>query len=792
MTQDIEAIAIIGAGARVPGAGTVAEFWRNLRAGADTISRFDPGTLRAAGVSEDLIANPDYVPARGVLTGGEEFDWRFFGYSAAEARTIDPQQRVFLEVSRAACDDAGLDPVRFPGWIGVFAGCDVATSESRQLTVAGLLGQEKDFLATRVAYKLGLRGPAITVQTACSTSLVAVHQACQSLLSHECDAALAGGVSLWLPQTTGYLYQEEHILSVDGRCRPFDADSSGTVSSNGAGVVVLRRLSDALNDGDRIMAVLRGSALNNDGGEKIGYTTPSLSGQRDVIRLALAQADVDPADIGYVEAHGTATQIGDPVEVGALTSAFRQSCDRIGGCWLGSVKSNIGHTGAAAGIAGLLKTALQLEHRELVPSLHFQRPNPKLELDSSPFEVITETRSLPDGPVLAAVSSFGLGGTNAHAVLETPPRQRAHGRGPKVFCLSAPSRPALRRARTSLGEHLAGKDPVSVAWTLTRRPALPYRTSVVAEDTGAAVAALHEGTDGIEVGSGRAAFVFPGQGALYPGAIEACYDLLPTFRELFDEAAGLVRRRWDLDLHTLLALGAPEKPLRDSLVQQLGLFSIGYALGRQVLGWGVRPVAMLGHSAGEYVAAALAGLWDLADGLELVAARARAMRQGPPGRMIAVYASAADVAKLTAGYELSVATEGPGQVVLAGRTDEVERLAATLADTTMNATILDADRPFHTSSMRPATDDLRAALTRLRPGEATLPVVSNLTGRLIEPDRLRDPEYWADHLCGRVRLTEGMTAMLAENCDVVIELGPGQTMTGACGGTNSGTAQPLR
>jgi acyl transferase domain-containing protein/thioesterase domain-containing protein/SAM-dependent methyltransferase len=769
-----DGIAIVGAGARLPGAANVAEFWRNLRAGADTISRFGPDTLRAAGVAEDMIGRPGYVPARGVLAGGEDFDWRFFGYSAAEAATIDPQQRLFLEVCWAACNDAGLDPARFPGWVGVFAGCDVTADRSEPATIAGLIGAEKDFLATRVAYKLKLRGPAITVQTACSTSLVAVHQACQSLLNHECDAALAGGVALWLPQTTGYLYQADHILSVDGHCRTFDADSSGTVSSNGAGVVVLRRIDDAVADGDRIMAVLRGSALNNDGGEKIGYTAPSLTGQRDVIRLALAQADVDPADLGYVEAHGTATQLGDPVEVAALTSAFRHATDRVGYCWLGSVKSNIGHTGAASGVAGLLKTALVLEHRELVPSLHFRTPNPKLDLDSSPFRVVTDHRELT-GPALAAVSSFGIGGTNAHAVLEAPPRSTHRGRGPRVFCLSAPSAATLRRASTELADRLTERpDPVAVAWTLTSgRPALAHRRSVVAEELDTAIESLREPVAGVPVGEPRVAFVFPGQGALYPGAVDACHELLPVFRDVFDQAAELVRARWDVDLPALLAPDAPAEPLRDSFVQQVGLFSVGYALGRQLLEWGVRPVAMLGHSAGEYVAAALAGAWDLADGLAVVAARALAMRAGPPGGMIAVYAPLAD---LPPDHGLDVATEGPGQVVLAGPVAAIERLRAGPAGVT--ATVLDADRPFHTERMRPATDDLRAALTRLPPGQPTLPVVSNLTGGLLAEDRLRDPGYWSDHLCGRVLLTDGMATLLAQDCDVVVELGPGQTMTG--------------
>ncbi len=789
--MSVEAVAIVGAGARMPGADTVERFWQNLRAGADTISRFGPDELRGAGVAEELIAEPDYVPARGVVEGGELFDWRYFGYSLAEARGIDPQQRLFLEVCLAALNGAAIDPARFPGWIGVFAGCDVITEAAQPLSVAGLVGTEKDFLATRVAYKLGLRGPAITVQTACSTSLVATHQACQSLLNHECDAALAGGVSLWLPQLSGYRYQQDSILSADGYCRTFDAACSGTVSSNGAGVVALRRLSDALSDGDPILAVLRGSAVNNDGGQKMGFTAPSVTGQRDVIRLALAQADVDPADLCHVEAHGTATQLGDPIEVAALTSAFRHSTDRVGYCWLGSVKSNIGHTGAAAGVAGLLKTALMLRHRELVPSLHFDRPNPKLGLESSPFQVITEPRPVPDGVALAGVSSFGIGGTNVHAVLETPPSRSMAGRGPAIFCLSASTPSLLRRAEAELAEHQAANpelDPVAVAWTLaTGRPELPYRTSIVpGQPAGIPTAAERP------AGSPRIGLLFPGQGALCPGAAQACLEYLPVFREHFEHACRIVRQRWSLDLATLLAPDAPAEPLRASLVQQLGLFAIGYALGQQLLSWDVRPVAMLGHSAGEYAAAAVAGMWGLADGLELIAQRALAMREGPAGGLIAVYAGAD---QLPADHGLTLATEGPGQLVLAGTAEQVERLRSALAGTDLTATVLDADRPFHTERMRPAVTSLRAALDRLPAAPPALPVISNLTGELATADQLANPDYWAEHLCRPVRLTAGMATLLGEGCDLVIELGPGRTMTGGLrrhpDWTDARTAVPL-
>jgi acyl transferase domain-containing protein/aryl carrier-like protein len=803
--MDDDGIAIIGAGCRFAGAPDPAAFWRNLRAGADTLSRFSTDQLLAAGLSPDLVNQPDYIPIRGILPDGELFDWRYFGYSRAEAGLIDPQQRVFLEVCVAALQDAALDPARFPGWIGVYAGCDMTLAPlepENPAMMSQFIGREKDFLATRVAYKLRLRGPAITVQTACSTSLVAVHQAAQSLRNHECDAALAGGGSLWLPQVCGYLYERGSILSVDGRCRSFDAEATGSVPSNGAGVVVLRRLSDALDDGDRIMAVLRGSALNNDGGEKIGYTAPSLTGQRDVIRLALAQADVDPDDVVHVEAHGTATQVGDPVEVAALTAAYRASTDRVGYCWLSSVKSNIGHTGAAAGVAGLIKTALMLEHRELVPSVHFRRPNPELKLAESPFQVITERQRLdPDRPMLAGVSSFGIGGTNAHAVLEAPPRP-SRGSGPAVFCLSATTAGALGRARAELADRITGEDapdPVAAAWTLVNgRPAFDHRISVVAEDLDQAAAGLlaqDRRPTVIGAEAPKAAFVFPGQGPLFPGAAAAAYEVLPVFREIFDQAVVIARQHWDVDLGIALRPDADPGPLRTALVHQTGLFAIGYGLGRQLLEWGIRPVAMLGQSAGEYVAAALAGVWDLAAGLRVVAERAIAMDNSLTGRMIAVYAPLTEFEALSEGRGLGVATTGPGQVVLSGPAAGIAGLAADLEHREIPHALLDIFVPAHTEGMRPIAGPLRAAVEASAPRVAELPLISNLTGQLIEPGRLLDPGYWTDQLCGQVRLGDGMTTLLAEGCDVVIEVGPGRALTGGLrrhpGWTSSHTAIPL-
>ncbi|MFC5060434.1 type I polyketide synthase [Saccharothrix xinjiangensis] len=779
------AIAVVGAACRFPGAPDVDAYRRVLRAGADALTRFGPDELRAAGVPEELLRDPAYVPVGGVLPGGELFDRSWFGYSPAEARTIDPQHRVLLEVAVHALDHAGLDPERFPGWVGVFAGCDAAPVPhdfADPAVMSSLVGTEKDFLASRVAYKLGLRGPALTVQTACSTSLVAVHVAGQSLLNHECDAALAGGVSLRLPQARGYLHQEGHIFSRDGRCRSFDAGATGTVPSAGAGLVVLRRLVDAVRDGDRVLAVIRGSALTNDGGEKIGYTAPSVPGQRDAILLALGQSGVDPGDVAHVEAHGTGTEVGDAVEVAALTEAFRHGTDRTGFCALSSVKGNIGHTGSAAGVAGLIKSVLLLRHGEVVPQAHLRRPNPRLDLDRSPFRLVDAVGPL--GGRLVAVSSFGIGGTNAHAVLEAAP-SRPRGAGPAVFALSARTAGALDRARRELADHLAERrpEPAEVAWTLLcgrRRSA--HRFTVPGDDLDAAVAELRDRGRAPAVapdGPPRVAFLFPGQGALHAGAASAAHEALPVFREHLDHAIALARRDFGVELGAVLDGDVDDAPLRTGLGQQLGLFGIGFALGGQFLAWGVRPVAVLGHSAGEYAAAAVAGAWDLAAGLRVVGERALAMRDAPPGALLAAYAPPEVLAPhLAARPVLAVATFGPGQTVLAGPAPELDDLVRALTAEDVRTAPVESDRAFHTPAMRPAGDRLAAAVAASAPRPPELPVISNLTGEPVDPDRVPDPAYWVEHLTSPVRLTEGMGALLRDGCDVAVELGPGATVVG--------------
>ncbi|MFC8077822.1 type I polyketide synthase [Streptomyces sp. NPDC057307] len=790
-------VAIVGMACRFPGARDLASYWANLRAGEEGIRRFSPGELRTKRADGELTGRAGFVPAKGTLPGAHRFDWSFFGYSRAEAATIDPQQRVFLECASEAVDDAGIDPLRFPGWIGVYAGADATgLAEDRELDpLIRVIGREKDFLATRVAYKLGLRGPAVTVQTACSTSLTAVHSAVQSLLCFESDAALAGGVSVASRGQCGYLYREGGILSRDGHCRPFDADADGTVPSEGVGVVVLKRLDDAVRDHDRISAVILGSAINNDGADKIGYTAPSVTGQRDVIRLAQRLAGVDPADIGYIEAHGTGTRLGDPVEVRGLTEAFRAATEATGYCRLGSVKSNIGHAGAAAGVAGLIKTALMLRNGEFVPTVHYQSPNPLLEIEKTPFLISADTMPwATHGARLAGVSSFGVGGTNVHAVLGEAPARAPRTTPPRarLLAVSAASAPALEQSRDAVADRLDSarngppgdsSDLADVAWTLAAgRRRFPHRLAVVAEGPEQAAQRLRSPVSRTAMPSTtpKVAFLLPGQGLLRDGVGAHAYRLLPEFRENFDEIAGEARLRYALDLSPVVTTGTDPAWFTDTVHQQLGLLALGYSFGRQLGSWDIEPAALLGNSIGEYTAAALAGVWRLPDAVRLVHERAQAMRDTPRGRMATVNATPDRLAPLLARHPgVALAVTAPGSTVLSGTEEAITGfLSDPASPRDLEPRILETERAFHSALMEPAAARLRAAVAAVPHQPARYRLISNLTGTWTDPDLTGDPEYWAGHLRGTVRLADGMDRVLADGCDVLIELGPGASMLG--------------
>jgi len=661
-------IAIVGMACRFPGAPSVRQFWQNLVEGVESLTLVSDDDLRRAGVEPAVYRRPDYVRAASVIDGVELWDAAFFGYTRLEAELMDPQHRLFLECAWQSLEDAGYDSATYPagaGAIGVFTGAKTNTylfnlfaNRERFRTLDTLqiaLGGDLACMATRVSYKLDLRGPSYALHTACSTSLVAVHLACQSLLIDECRMAIAGGAAINVPHRKGYVYQPGGILSPDGSCRTFDAKAAGSNFGNGVGAVVLKRLEDALADGDHVYAVIKGSAANNDGAAKASYTAPGVAGQTAVILEALAVAGVPADSISYVEAHGTATALGDSIEMLALTNAYRASTARTGFCAIGSVKTNVGHLETAAGVAGLIKTALALERKTLPPSLHFAEPNPKIDFDGSPFFVntsLTEWKS--DGPRRAGVSSFGIGGTNAHVVLEEAPTREASTGSKRwqLLTVSARSETALDTATVNLLEHFKGQPDASLAdaaYTLhVGRKKFAHGRVVVCNGVEDAIAALETQDrrrvlSGVREAAGQQpiVFMFPGQGAQYPDMGRELYQSEPLFRRHVDDCCDRLRSPLGFDLRDVLypAAGAPEaaaERLQETLATQCALFAVEYALARLWMSWGIRPHAFVGHSVGEYVAACLSEVLSLDDALQLVVVRGRLMQAAPPGAMVAV------------------------------------------------------------------------------------------------------------------------------------------------------------
>jgi len=685
-------VAIVGMTCRFPGARNVDQFWQNLCNGVESISFFSDQELEQAGVDRAQLENPNFVKAGSMLEDVDKFDASFFEFAAREAEVTDPQHRVLLECAWEALESAGYDPERFKGRIGVYAGAGMnmyllnLVSNPALLKSVGAfqiqIGNDKDYLATRISYKLNLKGPSVSVQTACSSSLVAVSFACQSLLDYQCDMALAGGISIRVPQKTGYLFQPGSIASPDGHCRAFDAKAQGTVFGSGAGIVVLKRLKDALADCDYIHAVIKGSAINNDGSSKIGYTAPSVDGQVSVIAEALSLADVESDSITYIEAHGTGTPLGDPIEIAALNKVFRAGTQKKHFCAIGSVKSNFGHLDAAAGIAGLIKTVQSLEHKLLPPSLHFEHPNPEIDFDDSPFYVSETLAEWGNGrgPRRAGVSSFGIGGTNAHIIVEEAPAvTRAKDSRPyQLLLLSAKTGAALEKATGNLLKHLREHrelDLADVAFTLQLgRRAFNHRRALVCRSLDDAIEALEQREAGrVRSHSGEAGvrpvvFMFPGQGAQYINMGLELYQLEPTFREQVDLCSKLAEPYLGLDLRELMypqpghSAGpseVQEHQLRETRIAQPALFVIEYALAKLYERFGIHPEAMVGHSIGEYVAACLAGVFTLEEALSLVVARARLMQQAPGGAMLSVALPESEVEALLGAHLSLAAVNGP-------------------------------------------------------------------------------------------------------------------------------------
>jgi phthiocerol/phenolphthiocerol synthesis type-I polyketide synthase E len=807
-------IAIVGMSVRLPKAGNLDKFWANLRDGVECRTTFTDEDLLAAGVPPDLLEDPHLVRGRPILDGPDLFDAGFFGYSPREAELIDPQQRVFLECAWDAIESAGYDPYRYPGAIGVFAGggptayllVNIYPHHRYVRSVgmsAALLSNDKDFLATRVSYKLNLRGPSVNVVTGCSTSLVAVHQAVQSLLNAECDLALAGGVTIYIPQRMGYVYEEGSVNSPDGHCRSFDVHAGGTTPGDGAAAVLLKRLDEAVADGDAIHAVIKGSAINNDGSGKASFAAPSVKGQAAVIREALAVAGATPESIGYVEAHGTATKIGDVIELTALTEAF--GTDRRGFCAIGSVKPNVGHTASAAGAVGLVKTALALEHEAIPPSINCARPNPQLGLAASPFYVNTELTGWKTGgqPRRAGVSSFGIGGTNAHAILEEAPA--LPGSGPsrpwKLLPLAARSPAALQAMKGQLARHLRDHpdlDLADAAYTLqVGRHPFNHRTAVVCRDADMAVASL-DGTGGRHALTGRAAqrepaviFLFPGQGSQYVGMGAELYRYEPAFREHVDACCDLLADDLGLDLRGVLYPGPDQRERAAALLDQTwltqpALFVTEYALARVLMDWGVHPAAMCGHSIGEYVAACLAEVMSLADALHLVAARGRLSQQQRRGAMVAVFAPEAGVAGYLNEKVSLAAVNASDQVVLSGSAAAISGLIRRLDAAGLQHARLRTSHAFHSGLTEPAVGPLTDEIAARARRPPKIPYVSNVTGDWVSEEQVTDPGYWGRQLRETVRFAAAAEKICALPGALMVEAGPGDTLRGLVAAAGNG------
>ncbi|PPS41251.1 type I polyketide synthase [Chroococcidiopsis sp. TS-821] len=781
-------IAVIGLSGRFPGSKNIEEFWNNLAAGIELISTFTDDTQPANAIAK----------VGGVLSDVDQFDAAFFGFNPREAEAMDPQHRLFLECAWEALENAGYSTDADKS-IGVFAGVGMGTyllynlSPNQEFMASRgflqtLVGVDKDYLPTRVSYKLNLTGPSISVGTACSSSLVAVHLACQSLLSGECDMALAAGVAVKVPQNELTLSPDE-IASPDGHCRAFDCRANGTVGGNGVGVVVLKRLEDAIADRDCIYAVIKGSAINNDGALKVGYTAPSEAGQTRAIRTAQMIAEVEPETISYMETHGTGTTLGDPIEIAAMTQAFRESTNQKQFCAIGSVKTNIGHLDAAAGIAGLIKTILALYHQQIPPSLNFETPNPQINFAESPFYVNTQLREWKSNgnPRRAGVSSFGFGGTNAHVVLEEAPvLPKQTTQGYQLLTLSAKTATALTQATLNLRDRLRQSPEINladVAYTLQiGRRSFDYRRMVVAQTVEEAIQALDDPqriVTGYTQASDRAViFMFPGQGSQYVNMARELYNSEPLFQAECDRQFAILAQH-NIDLRQVIyptTAEAQTTQLGQTAFTQPALFVIEYALAKLWMSWGVQPRAMIGHSIGEYVAACLAGVFSLEDALKLVAVRGQLMQQQPPGAMLAVHLSALDVQPFLHASLSLAASNSPHLCVVSGTIEAIQNLKRELTAKKIESRLLHTSHAFHSAMMESVVTPFLKQFESIRLNPPQIPFISNVTGTWIAATAA-NPQYWAQHLRQTVQFSQGIAELLNLPDPIFLEVGPGSTLS---------------
>lgn len=797
MNEDIEsreAIAIIGMSGRFPDAECPDEFWQNLLAGKDSITRF-PG--------RDATDGNKYVGARGIIKNPDKFDASFFGIYPKEAELMDPQHRVFLECSWEALEDAGYDPARYEKLIGVYAGLSLNTyllhnigkghelAKNYQVSeYQTMLGNDKDFLPVRISYKLNLRGPSMAIQSACSTSLVAICQAATALLTYQCDMALTGGVSLSFPQHRDYLYQEEGMVSPDGTVRAFDAEAAGTVFGHGCGVILIKRLSEAIADRDPILAVIKGWAVNNDGSDKIGFAAPSINAQADVISMAHASAGISPSEVSYIEAHGTGTPLGDPIEIAALTKAFREGgAEGNGYCSIGTGKTHIGHLDCAAGVTGVIKTIQQFRHQRIPALLHFKSTNPRIDFANSPFAPAAETCDWlrNDIPRIAGVSAFGVGGTNAHVVMEESPDPlpTTEGRSQSILALSAKSTSALTTMAERLANHLEAENHelADVAFTLaTGRGEFSKRTKITASTAKEAITKLREIIKVTDTPKSlpRVVFLFPGQGAQYVNMGRDLYESESVFKNAVDDCAILIRPLLGHDIRTTLypthdQLDRADQDINQTIFTQPCIFTIEYALAKLWISWGVQPSLLLGHSIGEYVAAVIGGTFKLESALHLLVSRAKLMQELPSGGMLAVRASP-DQLKLPQGIDLA-AINSPNLCTVSGPIHLINSYQKELEEMEISCRVLKTSHAFHSSMMESIMETFRedAQMTPINP--PNIPWISTYTGKIVTSETIADPDYWALQLRHKVDFYSALTTAFTESDLVILEVGPGKALS---------------
>jgi amino acid adenylation domain-containing protein len=798
---------------RFPGADSIDQLWQNLTSGNETLTTLTDEQLKAAGISEELIRDPSYVKVRGLINNPEEFDAAFFGYRPREAELMDPQHRIFLETCWQAIEMTGYAPSKCPGNVGVWGGMSTGMTNNTYLLnnlhshpdileeediLPAMLGNENDYLTTRVSHKLNLRGPSVNVQCACSTSLVAITTAYQSLMTYGSDMALAGGVSVSYPQHEGYLYQEGDIGAPDGHCRPFDSEAQGTVFSNGVGIVVLKRLEDAIEDGDTIYALIRGAAINNDGAEKVSFAAPSVNGQADVIATAQAIAGVEPETVTYVECHGTGTNIGDPIEVAGLIDAFSRGTDKTGFCGLGSIKSNFGHLDSAAGVTSFIKTVLCLHHKTLVPTLHYKSANPKIDFANSPFYVCDKTVpwEVEGFPRRAGVSGFGIGGTNAHIVLEEAGEYAASNaqksdveEESQLLLISAKTAPALKDAVVQLGSFLGSSknvDFANIAYTLrVGRESFSHRACIVAKSPKNAAQVLSKfDRTKFSLGQAKSAeasivFMFPGGGAQYVNMGYGLYEAEPEFAKWLDRGVSLHKERTGFDLRTIWFASneeaAEQEFIRPSM-QLPAIFIIEIALAKLWQSKGIEPSALIGHSVGENTAACLSGVMSFEDALGLVSLRGQLFETVKPGGMLSVTLSVDELSSYL-NDDLDLATiNGPNQCTVAGQSDALKALEKKLEHDGVDVQVIPIAIAAHSHLLEPILNEFGNYLRSIKLKPPGIPFISNLTGDWISDVDAQDPEYWVRHLRNTVQFSDGVMKLLTDDKHIFIEVGPGKIL----------------